>query len=95
MNVSSYFNSLSDSCRNGCLGKRLQKYNFFLNPQAFSKKSLTFFFKPAPFGTVSQAWFFQLYYERLSFRLGRAKILSFPFIIQALFYFFLTFITIG
>jgi len=31
---------------NDCSGKRLQKYNFFLNSQAFFKKISFLFFKP-------------------------------------------------
>jgi hypothetical protein len=44
------------------LSKRVQKYNFFLNPQAFSKKNFFLFLKPtypkfqAPFAPFLSVW---------------------------------------
>jgi hypothetical protein len=66
--------SISASQRS--FSKRVQKYNFFFNSQAFSKKN--FFLFPKPTNPKSQA---SSYFH--SFRFGWAKILSFPFIKQA------------
>ena len=46
MNVSSILSALFRFRHKDCPGKRLQKYNFFLNSQAFLKKFLSFFLAP-------------------------------------------------
>ncbi len=82
MNVSSCFLSLYSGALRRCLLKRVQKYNFFFNWQAFLKKKLFFF--AALFLSV-----FQFCNDRHSSRFGWAKILSFSFILQVFFCFFL------
>jgi len=84
MNVSFFLNFAFHSCRSDCPGKRLQKYNFFLIPQAFFKKNSFIFF---PFEVLNKhaCLVFQFYNEHHSSRFGWAKIQSFSFILQIFF----------
>ena len=88
MNVSFFLIPAFHSRLSDCLGKRLQKYNFFLNSQAFLKKNSFIFFLLSKRLNKPPCCVFQFYNERHSSRFGWAKIQSFFLLLQIFFNFF-------
>jgi len=88
MNVSFFINPAFRFRLSDCLGKRLQKYNFFLNSQAFFKKISFIFFLLSKSLNKQTCLVFQFYNELHSSRFGWAKIQSFFLLLQIFFNFF-------